>query len=118
MVAVLESLIKRNNTEVLYFFSNKKNFIDKLVELSYFPSASQVLVKMISDEDKNKEEKYVDLKKSIVESVGDYMRKNINDDWFFEGYLEFVYQILEATKSGYLEGVEDFKKLADGLVSR
>ena len=87
------------------FFSVKKNYLDKLIQLAYYPSVSQMLVKMISDQDKTNEYKYRHMKIQIIEGVGDFMRRHINDDWYFQGYLEFIDKIFDSTKSTYQENI-------------
>lgn len=77
-----------------------------------------ILSQMLTCEDKTKEYAFESLKQSLLTHALQQLLDNIDDEFYFDGSFVFFEEVLNTTKQSYYEYFEDFKRVANMLVTK
>ena len=111
-------LVRTNPNAVLEFFQTHPEQRDILLGALQHGAASTILSQMLTCEDKTKEYAFESLKRSLLMHALESLLSHADDEFYFDGAMVLFEEVLNTTKQSYYEYFEDFKRVANMLVSK
>lgn len=110
-------LIRHNPLPVLAYFAAHPSERSLLLGNLRFSSVSSLVAQLLTSEDKSRTYCHEGFKREIIEFVICEMFVQLGDETYFDGLMVLLEEIINTTKQSYYEYFEDFKRVANLLVS-
>ena len=112
----MATLIRKKISLFLEFFIEHLKLLNRLIHLSYFPSVSHVLAKMLTGDDDSLTFKAQSIKEKIIPLLLDKIHQEISRP-STSGIFEGVEDILNATRYADNEERTPLQRMSDEMVS-
>lgn len=109
----LGNLIRKKTVEFYQFFANNDVETDRIIKHSYFPSVSQFLAKLISEDEQSKP--YRSFKEGLVRKMIAKIHEDINTT-NPQQILDFIDDLFQSNKYSDSEGRSELQEMSDCFV--